>query len=63
MKVNIMNFSKIKKKTSYRLPLTDSEKKLMRIEREERKRREAIARIKSNEAFERLVECGLLIKD
>jgi len=63
MKVNIMNISKIKKKTSYRLPLTDSEKKIRRIEREERKRREAIARIKSNESFERLVECGLLIKD
>ena len=63
MKVNIMNISKIKKKTSYRLPLTDFEKKLRRIEREERKRREAIARIKSNEAFERLVEGGLLIKD
>jgi hypothetical protein len=63
MKVINMNISKIKKKNSYRLPLTDFEKKLRRKEREERKRREAIARIKSNEAFERLVECGLLIKD
>ena len=63
MKVNNINISKIKKKSSYRLLLTDSEKKLRRKEREERKLRDAFARIKSNEAFERLVECGLLVID
>ena len=63
MKVNNINISKIKKRSSYRLLLTDSEKRIRRKERVERKRREAIAQIKSNEAFERLVECGLLVID
>ena len=63
MKVNNINISKIKNRSSYRLLLTDSEKRIRRKERVERKRREAIALIKSNEAFERLVECGLLVID